>query len=50
MSRRARCSCEAGGIVTDWSGDERAWLDSGDIVAGPPVIHEAMLELARAMY
>jgi myo-inositol-1(or 4)-monophosphatase len=41
---------EAGGIVTDWSGDEGAWLDSGDIVAGPPVIHEAMLELARSTY
>jgi myo-inositol-1(or 4)-monophosphatase len=38
---------EAGGTVTDWSGDERAWLDSGDIVAGPPTIHAALLELAR---
>jgi myo-inositol-1(or 4)-monophosphatase len=41
---------EAGGIVTDWSGDEHAWLDSGDIVAGPPTIHEAMLELTRVRY
>ena len=39
---------EAGGIVTDWSDDERAWLDSGDIVAGPPATHEAMLDLTRA--
>jgi myo-inositol-1(or 4)-monophosphatase len=38
---------EAGGVVTDWSGDEQAWLTSGDIVAGPPAIHAALLELAR---
>jgi myo-inositol-1(or 4)-monophosphatase len=36
---------EAGGVVTDWSGDERAWLTSGDIVAGPPAMHTALLEL-----
>jgi myo-inositol-1(or 4)-monophosphatase len=41
---------EAGGIVTDWSGDERAWLDSGDIVAGPPAIHEAMLDITSSRY
>ncbi len=39
---------EAGGVVTDWYGDERAWLDSGDILAGPPDVHEALLALARA--
>jgi myo-inositol-1(or 4)-monophosphatase len=39
---------EAGGVVTDWSGDDRAWLTSGDIVAGPPVVHAAILELTRA--
>ena len=38
---------EAGGVVTDWSGDDRAWLRSGDIVAGPPVVHAALLDLAR---
>ena len=38
---------EAGGVVTDWSGDDRAWLTSGDIVAGPPAVHAAMLELTR---
>ncbi len=38
---------EAGGVVTDWDGDERAWLKSGDIVAGPPATHARMLELAR---
>ena len=26
---------EAGGVVTDWAGDDRAWLDSGNIVVGP---------------
>lgn len=41
---------EAGGIVTDWSGDEHAWLDSGDIVAGPPAIHAALLELTKLRY
>lgn len=39
---------EAGGVVTDWSGDDRAWLTSGDIVAGPPAVHAATLELTRA--
>ena len=36
---------EAGGVVTDWQGDERAWLASGDIVAGPPAVHERILEI-----
>ena len=36
---------EAGGVVTDWRGDPRAWLASGDIVAGPPAVHEAILRL-----
>jgi myo-inositol-1(or 4)-monophosphatase len=39
---------EAGGVVTDWSGDDQAWLTSGDIVAGSPVLHAALLELTRA--
>ncbi len=38
---------EAGGIVTDWTGDDRAWLDSGDILAGSPAVHEELRELAR---
>ena len=38
---------EAGGVVTDWDGDDRAWLSSGDIVAGPPAVHAAILALAR---
>ncbi|HET9729740.1 MAG TPA: inositol monophosphatase family protein [Acidimicrobiia bacterium] len=36
---------EAGGVVTDWTGDGQAWLTSGNIVAGPPVVHKALLEL-----
>jgi myo-inositol-1(or 4)-monophosphatase len=39
---------EAGGVVTDWSGDPDAWLSSGDIVAAPPVPHARLLELIRA--
>jgi myo-inositol-1(or 4)-monophosphatase len=39
---------EAGGVVTDWSGDARAWLTSGDIVAGPASIHAEVLALIRA--
>ena len=38
---------EAGGVVTDWVGDDRAWLDSGNIVVGPPQVHAATLELIR---
>jgi myo-inositol-1(or 4)-monophosphatase len=38
---------EAGGAVTDWSGDEEAWLTSGDIVAGPPAVHAELVDLAR---
>jgi myo-inositol-1(or 4)-monophosphatase len=41
---------EAGGVVTDWSGDDGAWLTSGDIVAGPPAVHAAILELTRVRY
>jgi myo-inositol-1(or 4)-monophosphatase len=33
---------EAGGIVTDWFGDEDAWLGSGDIVAAPVGVHGAL--------
>jgi myo-inositol-1(or 4)-monophosphatase len=38
---------EAGGVVTDWTGDDVSWLDSGDVVAGPPAIHEALLDAVR---
>jgi myo-inositol-1(or 4)-monophosphatase len=37
---------EAGGVVTDWAGDPEAWLTSGDILAGPPAVHEVLLGLA----
>lgn len=36
---------EAGGLVTDWKGDDAAWLNSGDVVAAPPAIHEHLLAL-----
>lgn len=36
---------EVGGRVSDWSGGE-GWLRSGDVLAGPPAIHEVLLELA----
>ena len=36
---------EMGGRVTDWSGGP-GWLESGDILAGLPAVHEVLLELA----
>ncbi|MBV8194575.1 MAG: inositol monophosphatase [Candidatus Dormibacteraeota bacterium] len=38
---------EAGGVVTDWAGDPDQVFTSGDIIAGSPRCHEAMLEIAR---
>ena len=38
---------EAGGVVTDWSGDADAWLDSGCIVAASPNVHPGLLALTR---
>jgi myo-inositol-1(or 4)-monophosphatase len=37
---------ETGGRVTDWSGDPRAWLLRGDVMAGSPAVHSVLLELA----
>lgn len=37
---------EAGGVVTDWTGDDAAWLGSGDILAAPSAVHAALLEEA----
>jgi myo-inositol-1(or 4)-monophosphatase len=34
---------EAGGIVTDWTGDDTAWLNSGDVVAAAPLVHAELL-------
>lgn len=39
---------EAGGVVTDWDGDSRGFLASGDILAGPAPNHARLLEIARA--
>jgi myo-inositol-1(or 4)-monophosphatase len=36
---------EAGGVVTDWTGDDRAWVGNGNVVAAPPVVHELLLGL-----
>lgn len=36
---------EAGGVVTDWTGDPDAWLVSGDIVAAPARVHARLLEI-----
>ncbi len=36
---------EAGGVVTDWTGDQAAWLVTGDIVAAPPAVHARLLEI-----
>lgn len=38
---------EAGGVVTDWTGDSTAWLTSGDILAGRAAVHERLLEIAH---
>ncbi|MDZ4826125.1 MAG: inositol monophosphatase family protein [Actinomycetota bacterium] len=38
---------EAGGVVTDWAGDPDAWLPSGNIVAGAPDIHAALLAVTH---
>jgi myo-inositol-1(or 4)-monophosphatase len=38
---------EAGGRVSDWSGDPDAWLDSGDIVVGNPGVHDRILDIVR---
>jgi myo-inositol-1(or 4)-monophosphatase len=40
---------EAGGVVTDWTGDEQAVFESGCILAGSPRWHEAMLEITAAV-
>jgi myo-inositol-1(or 4)-monophosphatase len=39
---------EAGGVVTDWESDDRAWLRSGNILAGPPGVHAELVEIAQA--
>lgn len=36
---------EVGGRVTDWSGGD-TWIESGNILAGSPAVHDVLLELA----
>ena len=36
---------EVGGRVTDWEGGD-AWIETGDIIAAAPAVHEVLLELA----
>ncbi len=36
---------EAGGRVTDWSGRD-TWIETGNILAAAPAVHEALLEIA----
>jgi myo-inositol-1(or 4)-monophosphatase len=36
---------EAGGVVTDWVGDPKRWLASGNVVAASPEVHQFVLEL-----
>jgi myo-inositol-1(or 4)-monophosphatase len=38
---------EAGGVVTDWGGEDRA-LDTGDIVAAGPALHATLVEITVA--
>ena len=37
---------EVGGRVSDWSGGDR-WIETGDILAAPPAVHEVLLQLAQ---
>jgi myo-inositol-1(or 4)-monophosphatase len=37
---------EVGGRVSDWSGGD-GWIESGDILAAAPAVHEVLLELAQ---
>jgi len=36
---------EVGGIVTDWSGGD-TWIETGNVLAASPAVHEVLLELA----
>jgi myo-inositol-1(or 4)-monophosphatase len=40
---------ETGGRVSDWSGGDK-WVESGNILAGSPAVHEVLLELAAASH
>jgi hypothetical protein len=34
-------------VVTDWTGDDRVWLASGDILAAPAPIHARLRTLVE---
>ncbi len=36
---------ECGGVVSDWRGGD-SWIESGDVLAAAPGVHEVLLELA----
>ena len=38
---------EAGGVVTDWAGDDRAWLSRATSSPRPPAVHASTLEIIR---
>jgi myo-inositol-1(or 4)-monophosphatase len=40
---------EAGGVVTDWDGDDGEWLRSGNILAGNPAVHRTLREEVAAV-
>jgi myo-inositol-1(or 4)-monophosphatase len=40
---------EAGGVVTAWDGDDDTWLTTGDVVAGGPAVHTALLDMVRGV-
>ena len=37
---------EVGGRVSDWSGGD-TWIETGDILAAPPAVHDVLLQLAE---
>jgi myo-inositol-1(or 4)-monophosphatase len=37
---------EVGGRVSDWSGGD-GWIESGDVLAAAPAVHEVLLKLAQ---
>jgi myo-inositol-1(or 4)-monophosphatase len=40
---------ETGGLVSDWSGGDD-WVESGNILAASPAVHDVLLELAAAAH
>jgi myo-inositol-1(or 4)-monophosphatase len=48
MAGGAALVIEAGGRVTDWSGGD-TWIETGDILAAPAAVHEALVGMARSV-